>query len=187
MERKSYFTLREWAIIVLLALAGALVNTYLPIKAITEYFGIPGPAAGMALFGGIIFVLWICLACRITKKRYAGIISSVFIACICLLLHPWYGVVDPYWFSIYGIIGLLSTGVIVELMEARSSRWSIFGGGLGNLSCLVITWLAIGFHTGVWIALEVSPFLLLGAVVSGSIGALIAHGATQMIKADESS
>lgn len=184
MGRKSYFTLREWAIIISLALASALMNAYLPIKSITEYFGISGPAAGMALFGGFIFVLWICLAYRITKKKYAGIITSVFIASICLLLRPWYGVVDPSWFSIYGIVGLLCIGVIVELMEARSSGWSIFGGGLGNLSCLVVTWLAIGFHTGAWIALWVSPFLILGAVVSGSIGALIAHGATQMIKAE---
>ena len=143
MERKSYFTLREWTIIVALALASALMNTYLPIKGVMEYFDIPGPAAGMALFGGIIFVLWICLAHQITKKKYAGIITAVFIASVCLLLRPWYGVVEPSWFSIYGIIGLLCVGVIVELMEARSSRWSIFGGGLGNLSCLVITWLAI--------------------------------------------
>ena len=184
MEGKSYFTLREWAIIISLALASALMNTYLPIRGITEYFGIPGPAAGMASFGGIIFVLWICLAYWITKKKYSGIITSVLIACICLLMHPWYGVVDPSWFSIYGIIGLLCMGIIVELMEARSLGWSIFGGGLGNLSCLVITWLAIGFHTGIWIALEALPFFILGAVASGGIGALIAHGATQAIKAD---
>ena len=184
MVRKSYFTLREWAIIVSLALASALMNTYLPIKGIMEYFGIPGPAAGMALFGGFIFVLWICLAYRITGKKYTGIITSVFIACICLLIRPWYGVVDPYWFSIYGIVGLLCIGVVVELMEARSSRLGILGGGLGNLGCLVITWLAIGFHTGTWVLLEFSPFLILGAVVSGSVGSLIAHGATQLIKAE---
>ena len=185
MKRKSYFTLREWSIIVALALASALMNTYLPIKSITEYFGIPGPAAGMALFGGIIFVLWICLAYRIIKKKYAGIITSVLIACICLFMRPWYGVVDPYWFSIYGVIGLLFMGVVVELVETRSSKWGIFGGGLGNLSCLVVTWLAIGFHTGVWIALEVSPFLILGAAASGSIGVVIAHGTTRMIKVDQ--
>ena len=187
MERKSYFTLREWAIIVLMALSSALMNTYLPIKSITEHFTIPGPAAGMALFGGIIFVLWICIAYRIIRKKYAGIITSVLIACVCLFVRPWYGVVDPYWFSVYGVIGLLFMGVVVELVETRSSNWGIFGGGLGNLSCLVVTWLAIGFHTGVWIALEASPFLILGAVASGSIGALIGHWAIQMIKANESS
>ena len=182
MNRKSYFSLSEWLIIILLALASALINTYLPIKGITEYFGIPGPAAGMALFGGIIFVLWICLAYRITRKKYAGIITAVFIASVCLLLRPWYGVVDPSWFSIYGIIGLLCLGIIVELMEARYSRWSIFGGGLGNLSCLVITWLAIGFHTGVWIPSGFALFLIFGAIVSGAVGILLARGISQLIK-----
>lgn len=186
MKRKSYFTLREWSIIVALALASALMNTYLPIKSITEYFGIPGPAAGMALFGGFIFVLWICLAYRIIKKKYAGIITSVLIACICLFMRPWYGVVDPYWFSIYGVIGLFFIGVVVELMETRSSKWSIFGGGLGNLACLMVTWLAIGFHTGVWIVLTALPFLILVAIASGSIGALIAHLVDQIIGVDQS-
>jgi hypothetical protein len=66
---KSYFTLREWAIIVSLALVGALINAYMPIRSITEHLGIPGPAAGMALFGGFIFVLWISLASLLAKKN----------------------------------------------------------------------------------------------------------------------
>lgn len=182
MKRRSYFSLPEWAIIILLALASALINTYLPIKSITEYFGIPGPAAGMALLGGVIFVLWISLACRITKKKFSGIITSVFIASICLLMGPWYGVVIPAWFSVYGIIGLLCMGVIVELTEFRSSWLAVVGGGLGNLACLGITWLAIGFHTSMWIRAEVVPFLALGAVISGSVGVLLARGISQLFK-----
>lgn len=182
MKRRSYFSLPEWVIIILLALASALINTYLPIKGITEYFGIPGPAAGMALLGGVIFVLWISLACRITRKKYSGIITSVFIASICLLIHPWYGVVIPAWFSIYGIAGLLCMGVIVELTERRSSWLAIVGGGLGNLACLTITWLAIGFHTGMWIPSEFAPFLAFGAVISGAVGVLLARGIIKMIK-----
>ena len=178
---KSYFTLREWAIIVPLAVISALINTYLPIKSITEYFGFPGPAAGMALFGGFIFVLWISLAHQITGKKYSGIIASVLIVSMCLLIHPWYGIVKPFWFSIYGIIGLLCMGVIIELTGSRSSWLSIFGGGLGNLGCLVITWLAIGFHTGAWVSKEWAPFLILGAIISGGIGVLIAKGITRMI------
>ena len=182
MERKSYFSLLEWAIIILLALVSALINTYLPIKSITEHIGIPGPAAGMALFGGLIFVLWICLARRITQKKYSGIITSVFIASFCLLIRPWYGVVSPAWFSIYGLVGLLSMGIIVELTASRSSWLAILGGGLGNLACLVITWLAIGFHTGIWIPPEFAPFLIFGAIVSGSVGVLLARGISQLIK-----
>lgn len=184
MERKSYFTLREWIIIILLAVAGGLINSYLPIKSITEYFGIPGPAAGMALFGGVIFVLWISLAGQVTKKRYSGIITSVFIASFCLLVRPWYGVIEPAYFSIYGIVGLLSMGTIVELTGLRSSWLGILGGGLGNLSCLIITWLAIGGHTGVWIPLEFVPSLIFGAIVSGGVGVLLARGISRVVKSD---
>jgi len=179
--KKSYFTLREWTIIISLALISALINTYIPIRSITEYFGVPGPAAGMALLGGVIFVLWISLAHQITERKYSGIITSVIIASICLFIHPWYGITSPSWFSIYGIVGLGCMGVIIELMSA--SHWrGIVGGGLGNLCCLVITWLAIGFHTSTWVPKEFAPFLILGAIVSGAIGVLIARGITHLVK-----
>ena len=177
---KPYFTLREWVIIISLALVSALINTYTPIKSITKYFGIPGPAAGMALFGGIIFVLWISLAHQITRKKYSGIITSVIVASICLFIHPWYGVMSPSWFSLYGIVGLGFMGAIIELMS-RSYWRSIIGGGLGNLCCLVITWLAIGFHAGTWVPKEWAPSLILGAIISGSIGALIAQAITRIV------
>jgi len=185
MKSKSYFTLREWVIIISLALVSALINTYIPIKSITRHLGIPGPAAGMALLGGVIFVLWISLARQITGRRYSGIITSVIIASICLFIHPWYGVISPSWFSIYGIVGLGCMGVIIELMS-RSYWRSIIGGGLGSLSCLLITWLAIGFHAGTWVSKEWAPFLILGAIVSGGIGVLIAKGITRMIWARQS-
>jgi len=183
---KSYFTLREWAIIVPLALASVLINTYLPIKSITAHFSIPGPAAGMALFGGFIFVLWISLAPLTIKKKYSGIITSILIAVISLFIHPWYGVISPSWFSLYGILGLGFMGAIIELMS-RSYWRSIAGGGLGNLCCLITTWLAIGFHTGTWVPKEWALFFIVGAIISGSIGVLIAQGVTTVIKTNQSS
>jgi len=185
MKNKSYFTLREWTIIISLALVSALINTYIPIRSITQYLRIPGPAAGMALLGGVIFVLWISLARQITGKKYSGIVTSVIIASICLFIHPWYGVVSPSWFSLYGIVGLGCMGAIIELMS-RSYWRSIIGGGLGSLSCLLITWLAIGFHAGTWVPKEWAPFLILGAITSGGIGVLIGQGITRMIWARQS-
>ena len=183
MRKESYFGLWEWLIIVLLAVAGGLINSYLPIKSIVEHFGIPGPAAGMALFGGVIFVFWVSLAHQVTGKKYSGIITAVFIASFCLLIRPWYGVVEPAWFSIYGIVGLLCLGVVIELTGSRSPWLAVLGGGLGNLACLVITWLAIGFHTGTWVPAQFAPFLVLGAILSGAIGAWLASGITHVIRA----
>jgi hypothetical protein len=180
MKRKSYFTLCEWTIIISLAIVSALINTYIPIKSIIGHFDIPGPAAGMALLGGAIFVLWISLAHQITRKKYSGIITSVIIASICLFIHPWYGVISPSWFSLYGIVGLSCMGVVIELMS-RSYWWRIIGGGVGNLSCLLITWIAIGFHTGTWVSMKWAPFLILGAFISGSIGVLAAQGITRIV------
>lgn len=179
---KSYFTLREWAVIVLLAVISALINSYLPVKSITEYFGIPGPAAGMALLGGVIFVLWVSLAYRVTGKKYSGVVASLIIAAVCLFIQPWYGVSEPSWFSVYGIVALGCMGVVVEVMS-RSYWRSVAGGGLANLSCLAITWLALGFHTGTWAPGKIAPLLGLGAVVSGSIGALIAQEIARLVQA----
>lgn len=183
MAKKSYFSLRQWAIIVLLALASALMNSYLPIKSITQQLGIPGPAAGMALFGGVIFVLWVSLAHQVTGKKYSGIIISVLIASFCLFIRPWYGVTEPAWFGIYGIAGLVCLGVIIELTAFRSLWLRTLGGGLGNLACLVVTWMAIGFHTGIWIPASLAPVLIFGAIVSGGIGIWLARGIVQVMKA----
>jgi len=66
-EKKSYFDVYELGTIALFALGSALLNTYLPIKAFTQWLGIPGPAAGMALLGGFIFVFWVALAQAIIR------------------------------------------------------------------------------------------------------------------------
>ena len=181
-ERRSYFTLREWLAIITLALISTVLNAYLPIKGIMESLGISGPAAGMALLGGIIFVLPVCLAFRTVKKRYSGIITAVLIAAFCMLMRPWYGITSPIWFGIYAIAGFLCLGLVIELMEARSYWWGIIGGGLGNLSCLAVAWLAIGIHTSTWVPGEFAPPLTLSAVASGCIGTALAHLATRQGK-----
>ncbi len=168
----SYFSLYEWLVIVLLALCGALMNVYLPVKALTEGLNIPGPAAGMALLGGFIFVVWVSLGRRLTGKRYAGLITAALLASFCLFLRPWYGVISPSWFSVYGILALFVLGLWVELLQGR---WEVVGGGLGNLFCLGITWLALGFHLHVWAPAKFAPLLLLASFLSGAVGVLLAR------------
>ncbi len=174
-EKKLYFDAYELLMMALLAFVSALLNTYLPIKSFTVYLGIPGPAAGMALLGGFIFVFWVALARGIIKKMYAAVVTSLLIASFCLLIAPWYGILSPRWFSVYGVIALLSMGIFVELTGAASKLKGIIGGGMGNLVCLGITWIAIGVYAGVWVPPKWAPILILAAFVSGSIGALIAY------------
>ncbi|MCW3138247.1 MAG: hypothetical protein OCU20_03810 [Methanophagales archaeon] len=181
MNLKSYFEVYELSLMLLFALGSAMLNTYLPIKAFTQWLGVPGPAAGMAFLGGFIFVFWVALAYVIIKKRYAGIVTSLLIASFCIIITPWYGIVSPIWFGIYAIVALLSMGSIVELMASASKSKSrvggvtVTGGGLGNVACLVITWIAIGVHAGVWIPSKWAPILILGAFVSGCAGSLMAY------------
>ena len=181
--KKSYFDVYELGTIALFALGSALLNTYLPIKAFTQWLGVPGPAAGMALLGGFIFVFWVALAHAIIKKKYAGIVTSLLIASFCLLIAPWYGIVSPIWFGVYAIVALLSMGIFVELTASESASKSKFrsvtGGGLGNVACLGITWVAIGVHAGAWAPPKYVPIIILAAFVSGCVGSLMAYGITK--------
>ena len=185
-EKKSYFDVYELGTIALFALGSALLNTYLPIKAFTQWLGIPGPAAGMALLGGFIFVFWVALAHAMIKKKYAGIVTALLTASFCLLIAPWYGIVSPIWFGVYAIVALLSMAVFVELTASESSKSKskfrgVTGGGLGNVACLGITWVAIGVHAGAWAPPKYVPILILAAFVSGCVGSLMAYGIAKTV------
>lgn len=168
---KPYFTIKELSVMVFFAATSALLNAFLPIKAITQTIGIPGPAAGMATLGGIIFVFWIALAYNVIQKKYSAIVTALFIAAFCLITHPWYGVIVPEWFGVYGVVALLSMGASIELINKK-----FIGGGVGNFVCLIITWIAIGIHTGIWIEPTIfAPIMAIVAFISGSIGAFLAN------------
>lgn len=166
---KSYFTVQELAVMVVLATSSALVNGYLPIKSITRTFSIPGPAAGMALLGGVIFVFWVALAYKIIHKKYTAIVTALLVASFCLLMHPWYGVIVPGWFGVYAVIALSSMGVSIELVKSK-----FINGGLGNSLCLIITWVALGVHTGIWVEPVSALFMVVLGFVSGCVGVFLA-------------
>ena len=168
----SYFDLEEWSAIVLLALGGTLFNLYLPFKAMAEGLDLPGPAAGTAIFGGLMFVVWISLGRKFTKKRCGGITVAVLLASFSILLRPWYGIISPSFFSIYGIVALFVLGLWIEVFRGRLE---LIGGGLGNLSCLGITWLAFGIHLDRWPPSEYVPLLLSSSFLSGIAGVLLAR------------
>ena len=168
----SYFNLREWSIILILALSGTLFNLYLPFKAMAESLHLPGPAAGTAIFGGLMFVVWVSLGRMLAEKRYGGITVAVLFASFSILLRPWYGILSPSFFSIYAVVALFVLGVWIEVFQGRME---LIGGGLGNLSCLGITWLAFGIHLDRWPPSEYVPLLLSSSFLSGAAGVLLAR------------
>lgn len=177
MNKKTYFSVGDLAVILISALVSAIINLQIPMKDVLNDLGIQGPAGGMALFGGLIFLLWISLAHLATGgKRFSGIATAILIVAFCLLASPWYGVVDPPWFGVYGVIAFLVTGSIIEASyKVKQSNTSLaIGGGLGNLTCLLITWIAIGSHTGVWLPQNMIPAYLVSAFLSGVVGSVIA-------------
>ncbi|RLI24630.1 MAG: hypothetical protein DRO52_05285 [Candidatus Hecatellales archaeon] len=177
MESERELTLKGFAVILISAIISVTINLNIPVKIFLTGLGVSGPAGGMIFFGGIIFTLWITLAHLATDcRRYSGVFTAILIPAFCMLFSPWYGVVDPPWFGIYGLAAFLAEGVIIE-MACRAglgyARMAV-GGGIANLACLLITWLAIGFHTGNWPSAGLLPFYLAAALASGAAGALIA-------------
>lgn len=176
--KNSYFSFNEWLLILIFALCGALMNLYLPLKSFLDRLDMTGPTKGMALFGGFFFVMWVYLGRKLIDKKYAGLAIAIILISFCLLLSPWYGVTAPYWFSIYGVLALLALGILVELFYEKCD-W--VGGGLGNLFCLVITWLAFGFHRQMWAEANQAPLPLVAAFISGVAGVLLARVVAKLI------
>lgn len=186
---EPYFNIRDFAVILLLALISATINIILPMKTILNNIGIQGPAGGMIFFGGFIFILWISLAPSITGRPSSAVATSVLIPAFCLLVSPWYGIVEPSWFGIYGIIAFLITGLIIEMFFKLKSNFFSFslGGGLANLACVLITWTAIGFHTGIWPSQEKFHLYLIMAFISGCAGSSIAKALAIFIRKEKGS
>ncbi len=176
--KNSYFSFNEWLLILIFALCGALMDLYLPLKSFLDGLEMTGPTKGMALFGGFFFVMWVYLGRKVIDKKYAGLTTAILLISFCLFLSPWYGVTSPYWFSLYGLLALFALGIWVELLYGK---WDWVGGGLGNLFCLGITWLAFGFHRQIWADAKQAPLPLLAAFISGVVGVLLARIIAKLI------
>jgi len=176
--KNSYFSFNEWLLILIFALCGALMNLYLPLKSFLDGLDMTGPTKGMALFGGFFFVMWVYLGRKVIDKKYAGLTTAILLISFCLFLSPWYGVTSPSWFSLYGLLALFALGIWVELLYGK---WDWVGGGLGNLFCLGITWLAFGFDRHIWADAKQAPLPLLAAFISGVAGVLLARIIAKLI------
>jgi len=140
------------------ALCSFLINIY-PIRSILNALGFKVPFLGLALFGGFVFVFWISISYRMLGKNY-GVITALLIVSLCLLVSPWYGITNPEWFGVYGLISFFLMGFLTERLN----------GGFGNSVCLLINWLALGYHHNIWVQADLGIALIAISFISGFVG-----------------
>jgi hypothetical protein len=220
MEPEPNFTWRELAIILLLALAGSAIDYWL-IKKISidimiwsqkqiaswgpigllqnavaldlKWWGLSQPTSKIVLFGGLIFVLWICLGYHIIGKKYSALVTSVFVGSVSWIVNPGHSIVEMDFIILGHVVnimrfaGIFIMGVIIELTIRRKFWFAIIGGGLANLACVEISWLAFGSNTllldKVLLAIvKGAPFVIPYAVISGAAGVLLSYGVLPLIR-----
>jgi len=220
MEPKPNFTWRELAIILLLALAGSALDYWL-IKKISadimiwsqqqiaswgpigllqnavaldlKWWGLSQGTSKIVLFGGLIFVLWICLGYHIIGKKYSALVTSIFVGSVSWIVNPGHSIVEfdfiipGHVVNIMRFAGIFIMGLIIELTIRRKFWFAIIGGGLANLVCVEILWLALGRNTVLLDKLLLTivkgaPFIIPYAVISGAAGALLSYAVLPLIR-----
>jgi len=118
-ETKStaYFSFRELGIIALLAVMAVLSGTYAPMYLLPGgsiggfvhgFLVLPGPGAGVLIFGGIL-CFWLTLGLLFIKKPGTAIVISLLVIAIDLL-------VGQQAVSIHAIDVVLFVAIIVEIL-----------------------------------------------------------------------
>jgi hypothetical protein len=144
--------------------------TYLKLKPVLEaVIPLNAPFKNISVLGGFLVVFWVVLAYRVCGRGY-GIVTALLSVSFCLFVSPWYGVVDPYWFSVVGFASFLLLGLLTEYIN----------GGAGNLACIALNWIA-AIYAGI---VKMSPdMIVLGVVafVSGYVGDLTARKLIELV------
>ena len=158
-----------------------------------RWWGLSQPASRMILFGGIIFVFWTCLGYRIVGKKYSALVTSIFVGSLSWIVNPGHSsagldfIIPGHIINIARFAGIFFMGLIVELTIRRNFWLSIIGGGLANLACVEISWLAFGtesqfLHRLILEMVKGAPFVIPYAVVSGAVGVLISYAVLPLIE-----
>ncbi len=127
---------------------------YLNVKWLVDKIPLTVPFKSLAVFGGIFVVLWVAIAREICGKGF-GILTAISSVSLCLLVSPWFGIVRPEWFSVFGILSFFFLGLGTDYLN----------GGVGNLSCMLVNWI------GVYV-LHVAKITLMGVVFMGIVAFL---------------
>jgi uncharacterized membrane protein YoaK (UPF0700 family) len=142
-EEKYYFNAKELLIIAIFGIVGALTREYLPYYLMPEHeipafvhsmLHLPGPGAGILVFGGII-CFWMLLAHTLIKKKGAAVFVSIFIIATDLFIG---GYSSASW-----LLGPLILAIIIEIVmlfpveRPRSSYVAPATFGILTLICIV--------------------------------------------------
>jgi hypothetical protein len=89
-----YFNLKELVIIIIIGVLGAIAGQWVPYylmpggqipNLVHTMLHLPGPGAGIVIFGGIL-CFWLLLAAAVIQKRGATILTSIVIIAVNLIL-----------------------------------------------------------------------------------------------------
>ncbi len=141
-----------------------LLLTYINLKPLLDtIIPLNAPFKCISVLGGFLIVFWVALAYKLCGKGY-GIMTALLAISFCLLVSPWFGVINPYWFSAIGFISFLVLGILVEHVN----------GGVANLACTTINWMGV-LISGI-VKFHLVDFAILGmiAFLSGYAGDLVA-------------
>ncbi len=141
-----------------LAIAGILMSCFVPSHSLSKFLGLEVPCLGLGLLSGVLYVFWIALARDIYGRGWGTVVSALTVS-ILLLNGPWYGVVDPPYFGVFGFVSFIFMGILTDFIN----------GGLGSVVCLLINWFAFWQFRGVNFNTPIALIVLLATFVSGFV------------------
>ncbi len=116
--------------------ASYFLNLAVPARSLA-FTGVP--FAAWSILSGFTNVFWVGLAHKLLGKGY-GILTATIASALILLQGSWFGITYPPWYGAYGVLSYLVLGVLTEFIN----------GGVGNLGCVIVNWVALGITYGVW-------------------------------------
>jgi len=122
----------------LLATISLTLSYFSPFGNLSELLNIRTiPCLGLGILSGVFYIFWIALAREIYGKGW-GFVVSVLIVSFLLLAGPWYGVVEPQYFGVFGFLSFALMGIATDFIN----------GGVGSIICLLVNWIAFGYFKG---------------------------------------
>ncbi len=154
-----------------LAYSSYLSISYANLKPLLDrYLPLQLPFKSIAVVGGLMYVVWICLAYRLCGSGF-GVATALVTASLCLATSPWFGVLNPWWFSAFGVLSFLVAGILCEKVNGAAAN-----------ACFALTnWIAAYAYRVAPISLPHAVLGLAIAIASGALGDALARGLSKLL------